>query len=210
MTTLNNQQLRALPLDVIIEHIVPLLASQKKSVDDWALKLLEWTSPRDCKKINDLEEYDAVAEYHHSVVVSDSPLTAFTIFGPEDIPFSMYKALDAKNKEQVTPLMSWMYDMNVRRSVQRVKSTGFVLLRPWSGNEFVSPSQWRGYTNHIKNIAGFSSFDPRTLNKTDERWLWRALPNRVVDVGNWKFYTADLKERTLDEHVAMGSLPTLG
>ena len=63
------EQLRSLPFDVVVSEIIPLLAQKKElSVDDWAMKLVEWCEPRDHKMFIDLEEYDAIVLFAYTKV----------------------------------------------------------------------------------------------------------------------------------------------
>ena len=101
---LTTEEIRKLPLDVIVEHLVPLLSQQpppSESVDVWASRMLEWVTDRAQVKVVDLPEYHAAAGFGKYCSVDDVPLAAFTTFGPEDVPFSVYAALDHGNPEQI-------------------------------------------------------------------------------------------------------------
>ena len=90
------------------------------STDVWAERLAEWVYPRRKSKVVELPEFssnDKTTSISSRVTVGEIPLTAFTVVGPWDVPFTAYRDLDEKNAEQITPLTSWLYDRERRRIV---------------------------------------------------------------------------------------------
>ena len=94
MATFSLQQLSELPSDVVIEHLVPLLAQpppqRRPTLDEWGQRLLEWVLPRQRCELFTLPEYNA--ELLHArdqnwanMLVIETPLMAFTVLGPRSL-----------------------------------------------------------------------------------------------------------------------------
>ena len=100
--------LSKLPNDILINCIMPMLA--QPPLDDWAQRLFEWTSPRFHIPMFELGEYCNNGLLVHTEqcateLVAAMPLSAFTIFSNDIIPFSIHKQLHGSGSDETLVLV---------------------------------------------------------------------------------------------------------
>lgn len=102
MASFTSSQLATLPHDVLLRHLVPLMAETRtpqQELDRWATEYAEWVSTRWQSKVCDLPEWRAeVGLWAFDNVYEDS-LGVFVAMGATtDMPFSIYQTLVATEK----------------------------------------------------------------------------------------------------------------
>ena len=118
-------ELQQLPTDVPVGHLIPLLARQSEasvSIDVWAQRVIDWTIPRDNVRAVDLPEFHRNMLVRDTYKISADDVSAFTILGPYDVPFSVYNELSVCEDDEMTPWMSWTHDRHRRVRVQQGKA----------------------------------------------------------------------------------------
>lgn len=99
MASFTASQLRSVPQDVLLQHIIPLLAETRtpqQEVDRWATEYAEWISTRWQSKVCDLPEHKAEMGLWTCDHVYEDALGVFVVMGATtDMPFSIYHTLVA-------------------------------------------------------------------------------------------------------------------
>ena len=100
--------LSKLPKDILINCIMPMIA--QPPLDDWAQRLFKWTSPRFHISMFELDEYCnngllVHTEQWATELVAAMPLSAFTIFSNDIIPFSIHKQLHGRGSDETLVLV---------------------------------------------------------------------------------------------------------
>ena len=132
MATFTPAELSKFPLDVLVNLIVPLLATQQKhetetqALDRWALDYAEWFARNRHRKLRDLPGFRPPGEkcqflFHHADVESCS-LEAFVILGAAtDMPFSVFRQMYQQTEEDGgDPTFIYVRWIHYRRIMQGV------------------------------------------------------------------------------------------
>lgn len=101
--TFTLEQLRTLPLDVLLHHLIPLLAQQPPAqshealVRQWVLEITDWAVTHCDARVGDFPGFDSASLHDDELTASDllttHPLKHYMLFGPEEVPVSVYLEL---------------------------------------------------------------------------------------------------------------------
>lgn len=112
------EQLRALPFDVVVSKIVPMLSQRGASTDEWSKEWEEWTSQNWLTYVRDLPGCRlGESKWWKDRKVCDSPLSAFIVFGArEAMPLTIFSVL--LREEMGDSIISYLLSMHYRRQQQ--------------------------------------------------------------------------------------------
>ena len=99
---------------------MPFREASLALVNIWAEQLADWVIPRFLKKFKDLDGWTPPLGGESGWVVYEEPLSAFVRLGAHDeMPYTVYKALDTRNQSTIQPILSWIQDIKYRRDAGR-------------------------------------------------------------------------------------------
>ena len=115
-------ELRALPQDVLVHHIIPQLANAaalRDDLDTWADRIRAWVSTHRTQHITQLHNYHPTCNMTGRLwIVGDHPVRCYTVFGPLDIPFTVYRDLAClETGHGISPFEEWDRDRGLRAAV---------------------------------------------------------------------------------------------
>lgn len=100
LVSFNRAELRQLPLDVLLDHLLPLLANQQRQetetpvLDRWALEYADWLATHRRMKVPDLPGFTPMGLSWRAADVEEVPLEAFVMLGAAtDMPFTVFRTL---------------------------------------------------------------------------------------------------------------------
>lgn len=124
MASFTTAQLATLPHDVLLQHLLPMLANstethQQRS-DRIAQECTNWTSTYWNERTADLPGFIPMGQVYHATHVYDVPFNAFCVFGAkEDVPFSVWRSLAHNDECDCEPIVEYARIMYYRRVQQR-------------------------------------------------------------------------------------------
>ena len=128
--TLRWSELRQLPTDVLVSHLIPLLVEQEDRAvptDVWAERMLGWMMPRKGTRVREWAEWDVASECDMGApdhVLWEDDLTVFDIdlfvvFGPWDVTLTAYRSLIAASNYGFDSMRNWAAHRERRRKRQQ-------------------------------------------------------------------------------------------
>ena len=130
--TVSTNQLHNVPTDVLVEHLVPLLANTaaaEPTLDQWAARVVEWNLARLGQRVTDLPEYHPLSEMSANWRIEGSDLTPFANFGPCVIPFSVYRELWDDESKPIA-WSNWAGMLRVRLQGRRNQMVSRTIIAP--------------------------------------------------------------------------------
>lgn len=126
MAAFTTAQLATLPHDLLLRHIVPMLANAEtpeQRSDRIAQEATDWAAYRWNERITSLPFFVPMGTTYRDIYVHDAPLSAFCVFGAqEEVPFSVWRILAAFDREDSNPeLMKRYACLGYYRRVQQRK-----------------------------------------------------------------------------------------
>lgn len=96
MATFSFSQLRALPKDVLVDVVIPMLAreSPEEQLQRWAVQFATWFQGHHDLNVRHLPGCHPLFDKHVMDVTHQRPINLFAVLGASElIPFSVYSAL---------------------------------------------------------------------------------------------------------------------
>lgn len=98
MASITTTQLASLPTDVLLGHIVPMLANSAETleqrIDRVAQECTNWSSAHWNERVAALPGFVPMGQVYHGNHVYHTPFPAFCVFGAkEDVPYSIWRRL---------------------------------------------------------------------------------------------------------------------